>query len=118
MPVEINPEISGGKPVIMGTRITVEFILELLASGWSYEDLLENNLHLTKEDILDAIDCAASVMKEERVYLPSKKYEAHSLREHPAQSGGKAQKRRNKHRVGIRIRPGMVDREIVQLSLQ
>ncbi len=47
----------------MGTRITVEFILELLASGWSYEDLLENYLHLTKEDILDAIDCAASVLK-------------------------------------------------------
>ncbi len=78
MPIEINPEVSGGKPVIKGTRITVEFILELLANGWSYEDILENYPQITKEDILDAIDYAASVLKEERVYLPPKKYEVHS----------------------------------------
>ncbi|MHC1567066.1 MAG: DUF433 domain-containing protein, partial [Candidatus Syntropharchaeia archaeon] len=40
MTIEINPEVSGGKPVIKGTRITVEFILELLANGWSYEEIL------------------------------------------------------------------------------
>lgn len=78
MPIEINPEINGGKPVIKGTRITVEFILELLANGWSYEEILENYPQLKKEDILEAIAYATSVLKEERLYLPPKKYEIHS----------------------------------------
>ncbi|RLI70939.1 antitoxin, partial [Archaeoglobales archaeon] len=71
-PIEINPEISGGKPVIKGTRITVEFILELLANGWSYEEILENYPQLKKEDILEAINYAADVLKEERIYMPPK----------------------------------------------
>ncbi|AGK61591.1 hypothetical protein Asulf_01615 [Archaeoglobus sulfaticallidus PM70-1] len=78
MPVEINPEISGGKPVIKGTRITVEFILELLANGWSYEEILENYPQLKKEDILEAISYAVNVLKEERIYFMPKKYEVHS----------------------------------------
>lgn len=40
-----------GKPVIKGTRITVEFILERLASGWSEETILENYPQLKKEDM-------------------------------------------------------------------
>jgi uncharacterized protein (DUF433 family) len=78
MPVEINPEICGGKPVIKGTRITVEFILELLASGWSYDEILENYPQLRKEDILEAISYAANVLKEERIYVPPEKYKVHS----------------------------------------
>jgi len=54
------------EPVIKGTRITVEFILDLLANGWSYED------------ILDAIEYAAEVLKEERVHILPKKYEVHN----------------------------------------
>ena len=68
MPIEIDPEICGGKPVIKGTRITVEFILELLANGWSYDEILENYPQLKKEDILEAIRYAVEVLKEERVY--------------------------------------------------
>ncbi len=75
MPIEVNPNICGGKPVIKGTRITVEFILELLANGWSYEGILENYPQLKKEDILEAIRYAVEVLKEERIYKPPKEYE-------------------------------------------
>ena len=77
MPIEIDPEICGGKPVIKGTRITVELILELLANGWSYDEILENYPQLKKEDILEAIRYAADILKEERIYKPPK-YEVHS----------------------------------------
>ncbi len=49
--IEINPKKMGGKPVIKGTRIPVYFILELLANGWSFEDILESYPQLTKDDI-------------------------------------------------------------------
>ncbi len=75
MPIEVDPNICGGKPVIKGTRITVEFILELLANGWSYEDILENYPQLKK---LEAIRYAVEVLKEERIYKPPKEYEVPS----------------------------------------
>ncbi len=78
MPIEADPNICGGKPVIKGTRITVEFILELLANGWSYEEILENYPQLKKEDILEAIKYAVEVLKEERIYKPPKDYEVPS----------------------------------------
>ncbi len=46
-----NPKILSGKPVIKGTRVSVEFILERLTSGWSEADILENYPNLTKESI-------------------------------------------------------------------
>lgn len=49
--IEIDPKKMGGKPVIKGTRIPVHFILELLANGWSLEDILENYPQLTREDL-------------------------------------------------------------------
>ncbi|MCD6523450.1 MAG: DUF433 domain-containing protein [Thermococcus sp.] len=64
--IEINPKKMGGKPVIKGTRIPVYFILELLANGWSFEDILENYPQLTREDILAAIKYASMVLKEEQ----------------------------------------------------
>ena len=64
--IEINPKKMGGKPVIKGTRIPVYFILELLANGWSFEEILENYPGLTKEDILAAIKYASMVLKEEQ----------------------------------------------------
>jgi uncharacterized protein (DUF433 family) len=49
--IEINPAVMMGKPVIQGTRITVELILCKLAEGASVSDLLEDYPHLTLEDI-------------------------------------------------------------------
>jgi uncharacterized protein (DUF433 family) len=57
-----DPEILGGKPVIAGTRISVQLILEKLRDGWSIQDLLDDYPHLTREQIIAAIAYAASVM--------------------------------------------------------
>ncbi len=67
--ITINQEILVGKPIIKGTRISVEFILQLLASAMSIEDILEGYPHLKKEDILAAIEYAAKRLKHEEIYL-------------------------------------------------
>ena len=63
--IEINPRKVGGKPVIKGTRIPVYLILELIANGWSFKDILENYPQLKKEDILAAIAYASKILKDE-----------------------------------------------------
>ncbi|MEQ9714001.1 MAG: DUF433 domain-containing protein [Candidatus Asgardarchaeum sp.] len=63
--IEINPKKAGGKPVIKGTRIPVYLILELIANGWSFGEILKNYPQLKKEDILAAIAYASKILKEE-----------------------------------------------------
>ena len=46
--IAMNPKILGGKPIIKGTRISIEFILELLASGMSVENIIKEYSHLKK----------------------------------------------------------------------
>lgn len=55
----VNPRILGGKPIIEGTRISVEFILDLLASDVSEEDILADYPHLNREDIRACLRYAA-----------------------------------------------------------
>jgi uncharacterized protein (DUF433 family) len=57
--IEINPKIMMGKPVIKGTRITVELIMEQLAAGRSIEDLLESYPSLTRDSIFAALQFVA-----------------------------------------------------------
>jgi uncharacterized protein (DUF433 family) len=57
-----DPEILGGKPVIAGTRISVQLILEKLGDGWTIQDLLDDYPQLTREQIIAAIAYAASAM--------------------------------------------------------
>ncbi len=64
-----DEKILSGKPIIKGTRISVEFILELLGSGMKIEDILGEYQHLKKEDILAAINYAAKALKHEEVIL-------------------------------------------------
>ncbi|RLG49652.1 MAG: DUF433 domain-containing protein [Thermoproteota archaeon] len=66
--IVIDPEIMGGKPVIKGTRITVELILRLLAEGLTVEEILEDYPHLTEEDIRAALLYASKVLEMEEVY--------------------------------------------------
>ncbi|MFO7737261.1 MAG: DUF433 domain-containing protein [Desulfatiglandaceae bacterium] len=66
--ITANPNILGGKPIIQGTRISVEFILDLLASDVSEEEILEDYPHLTKEDIQACLRYAARSCKNE-IYL-------------------------------------------------
>lgn len=61
-----DPEILVGKPVIKGTRISVELIIGWLASGWTFEQLLESYPHIAREDILAALAFAAEMMQEEQ----------------------------------------------------
>ena len=49
--IVVNPEILVGKPIIQGTRISLEFIIELLAEGWSHQQVLENYPQITDQDI-------------------------------------------------------------------
>jgi uncharacterized protein (DUF433 family) len=58
-----------GKPVIKGTRITVEQIVDELATGYSFEDVLKAHPSLTKGSVLAALQYAAAVLKNERIYL-------------------------------------------------
>jgi len=70
--IDIDPAIMMGKPVIRGTRITVEMILRKLAEGASEVELLQDYPHLTTEDIRAAVAYgAASVAHEEAVLLPT-----------------------------------------------
>ena len=64
--IEINPEIMLGKPVIRGTRITVELLLRSLSEGATEDDLLEAYPHLTHEDIQAAMAYAADAVSRER----------------------------------------------------
>lgn len=63
--IEVNPNVLVGKPVIKGTRISVELLLDRLADGWSMEDILASYPHLTREDVLAAIAFASELFKEE-----------------------------------------------------
>lgn len=65
-----DPKIMVGKPVIKGTRITVELVLKLLGNGTTIDELISKRYypHLKKEDIYAAIDYARDLVQEERVY--------------------------------------------------
>jgi len=54
--VTFNPKILGGKPIIKGTRITVEFVLELLASGMTEREIVKEYPRLTRTDIRQLVD--------------------------------------------------------------
>lgn len=53
-----NPNVLAGKPVIVGTRISVEFLLDCLASGWSVGQIVEEYPHIAPEDVLAALALA------------------------------------------------------------
>lgn len=67
--IEINPKVMLGKPVIKGTRITVEQIIDGLASGYSTDQIIKAHPRITKAHILAALQYAALVMKNEKIYL-------------------------------------------------
>jgi uncharacterized protein (DUF433 family) len=70
--VIVDPEIMVGKPIIKGTRITVELILRLLAQGMTQKEILKNYPQLKREDILAVLEYATEMVEEEKVF-PLKK---------------------------------------------
>jgi len=66
--IVVNPKVMGGKPVVKGTRITVEQVLKLLAQGLSVQEIITDYPHLSKDDISAVLLYAAKVAGEEEVY--------------------------------------------------
>lgn len=63
-----DPKILGGKPVIAGTRISVELILEEIGAGASVDDLIREYPHLQREQILEAVRYAAQAIRTDTFY--------------------------------------------------
>ncbi len=65
--IEINPDVLSGKPVIKGTRISVEIILNKVSSGISWENI-QNELDISEEDIMAALKYAEKVIANEEIF--------------------------------------------------
>lgn len=66
--ISIDPAVLTGKPVIKGTRIAVAFVIEVLAQGWSVQDILANYPGLTGDDIRACLAYASAILGAEKVY--------------------------------------------------
>ena len=66
--IESNPKIMFGKPVIKGTRITAELILEKIGNGETVDAILSSYPHLTREQILACVKFAGKSLSLEKVY--------------------------------------------------
>ena len=66
--IAIDPDVLAGKPVVRGTRLSVDFIIGLLGQGWSDSDILRNYPGLTREDIGACLQYASEVLQAENVY--------------------------------------------------
>lgn len=67
--ITADPETLFGKPRIKGTRIGVEFLLDLLASGWSEEQILDSYPHLTHEDLQAVFAFTRDCLKDDSFIL-------------------------------------------------
>ena len=65
--IGFDPGVLGGKPVIKGTRLAVEKIVELMASGWTEQQIAENHPGITRDDIAACLFYASELLKSERV---------------------------------------------------
>jgi uncharacterized protein (DUF433 family) len=66
--ITMNPDVLGGKPIIKGTRISVEFVVGLLAQDWTEEDVLKEYDHITHEDIQACLAYAHQLLSDEKLY--------------------------------------------------
>lgn len=66
--IELNPEVLAGKPVVKNTRLAVEFVVDLLAQGWTEEAILKNYPTLTADDIRACLQYASATLHAEKVY--------------------------------------------------
>lgn len=66
--ITLDPHIMAGKPIIKGTRITVELVLKLLGAGETVEEILQEYPHITREDVFATIQYATHVIETEKVF--------------------------------------------------
>jgi len=68
--IEIHPDVCNGRPVLRGTRIAVQSVLEMLAAGDSVQDVLEAFPSLRREQVLACVDHAARLMGNQYSFEP------------------------------------------------
>ena len=66
--ITVDPKVLVGKPVIHGTRLSVEFVIGLMADGWYEADILANYAGLTPEDLIACLAYARDVLSSEKVF--------------------------------------------------
>jgi uncharacterized protein (DUF433 family) len=66
--IVIDPAVLAGKPVIRGTRLSVDFVIGLLADGWSEPEIFKNYPGLSHDDIAACLAYARDVLSAEKVY--------------------------------------------------
>jgi uncharacterized protein (DUF433 family) len=66
--IVLDPQVLAGKPVVRGTRLSVEFIIGLMADGWAEADILHNYPGLGREDIAACLAYARDMLRGEKVY--------------------------------------------------
>ena len=66
--ITLAPTVLAGKPVIRGTRLSVEFIIGLMADGWSKTDILGNYAGITHDDIIACLAYARDTLSSEKVF--------------------------------------------------
>jgi uncharacterized protein (DUF433 family) len=66
--ITVDSRVLAGKPLVRGTRIAVELVVELLAAGWTQEQVLDNYPTLTAEDVRACLAYASDLLHSEKVY--------------------------------------------------
>ena len=66
--IVLDPAVLAGKPIVRGTRLSVEFVIGLMADGWSEADILANYPGLVREDIAACLAYARDVLQSEKVH--------------------------------------------------
>ena len=66
--ITVDPTVLVGKPIVKGTRISVEFIMDLLAAGWTHEQILDSYPSLKPDDIRACLAYASEVLHAEKVF--------------------------------------------------
>ena len=66
--ITLAPEVLAGKPVVRGTRLSVEFVIGLLADAWSEADILKNYPDITHDDIIACLAYARDILSSEKVF--------------------------------------------------
>ncbi|MBV8118554.1 MAG: DUF433 domain-containing protein [Alphaproteobacteria bacterium] len=66
--IVLDPKVLAGKPVVRGTRLSVEFVIGLMAEGWSEADILANFPGITHEDIIACFAYARDTLSSEKVF--------------------------------------------------
>ena len=66
--ITLDADLLAGKPVVRGTRLAVEFVLGLMAEGWSEAEILADYPNLTHDDILACLACARDALIAEKIF--------------------------------------------------